>query len=107
MDATLLSQVTRVSLPARSMFATTPVYKAGDGEIVFGLRQPGVLPAGGDVLATVTAATEDRLDLVSARLLGDPSAWWAIADCSNLVDPLAGTVAGLSLRVPSTTRLPS
>lgn len=89
------------------MFVSTPIYSIDDGTVVFGLRQPGVLPGNGDVSVRVSQPTENRLDLLSFRLFGDPSAWWAIADCSGLIDPLAGTIDGVLLRAPSTSRLPS
>lgn len=89
------------------MFSATPVYKAADDTVVFGLRQPAILPAAGDVLVQVTDSTANRLDVISFRLLNDASAWWAIADCNNMIDPLAGVTTGLNLRVPSAGRLPS
>ncbi len=89
------------------MFVDTPIHRLDDGTVVFGLRQPVVLPATGDQTLRVTADAENRLDLISARTLGDPAAWWAIADCSGLIDPLAGVTTGLNLRVPAAARLPA
>lgn len=104
-----LSRVERVSLPARSMFRATPVYRLSDAEetVVFGLRQPGLLPANGDLAVAVAAPESGRLDLIAQQLYGQASAWWALADVSNLVDPLAGVTAGLTLRAPDAGRLPT
>lgn len=108
-DQTLaLSRVERVALPARSMFAATPVYRLGSDEtVVFGLRQRRLLPANGDSDITVTAPEAGRLDLIAQQLYGEANGWWAIADVSNLVDPLAGVITGETLRVPAPQRLPA
>lgn len=104
-----LSRVERVSLPSRSMFAATPVYRLSDSDetIVFGLRLPAILPANGDLSVQVTAPEEGRLDLIAQQLYGHASGWWALADVSNLIDPLAGVTTGLVLRAPNTGRLPT
>lgn len=84
----------RVALPVNSMFVNTPVYRVDD-EIVFGLRQPAVLPSASDVSLTIPLQLEGRLDQVSHKLYGSPDFWWAIADVNPLVDPFlveAGTV---------------
>lgn len=109
-DQTLaLSRVERVALPARSMFGATTVYRLDDPAetVVFGLRQPGLRPANGDVSVAVTAPESDRLDLIAQQLYGQANAWWAIADVSKLLDPLAGVTSGLTLRAPATGRLPA
>jgi len=82
------------------MFVATPVYRLSDDEetIVFGLRLPVLLPANGDLNVPVSAPEAGRLDLIAQQLYGQPSAWWALADVSNLVDPLAGVTTGLVLR---------
>lgn len=38
-------------------------------------------------LARHRVATDDRLDLISARYLGDPLAWWRICDANDVLDP--------------------
>ena len=52
-------------------------------------------------LANVEVTPSDRLDLVAARTLGDPLAFWRIADANRAMDPdeLTDTV-GRRLRVP-------
>lgn len=106
-DAANLSQVDRVSLPERSMFVNTPVYRLDDGTVVFGLRQPVLRPANGDLSLPVKATTADRLDLISHQLYGQSDSWWAIADVAGIIDPLAGVTPGKILRVPSAARLPT
>lgn len=91
------------------MFVATPVYRLNDTEetIVFGLRLPVLVPANGDLSVKVSAPEAARLDLISQQLYGQPSGWWAIADVSNLIDPLAGVTTGLTLRAPNNGRLPA
>ncbi len=90
------------------MFITTPVYRLNDVDstLVFGLRQPVLSPANGDVSVGISSPAENRLDLVSQELYGQPNAWWAMADTSQLLDPLAGVIAGSSIRAPDSSRLP-
>jgi hypothetical protein len=38
-------------------------------------------------LALHRAAADDRLDLVTARYLGDPTAFWRVADANAALDP--------------------
>lgn len=50
-------------------------------------------------LATVTDS--DRLDLITARTLGDPEQFWRIADANNALNPADLTATpGRVLRVP-------
>jgi len=44
-------------------------------------------PGGLRVLAWHRVAADDRLDLVAARHLGDPTAFWRIADANAALDP--------------------
>jgi len=101
------SQVDRVSMPAQSMCVATPIRRLSDQTLVFGLRQPALQPETGDQSVPVNGATANRLDLISFNLYGQPRSWWAIADVSGLVDPLAGVPEGLTLRAPASSRLPS
>ncbi len=82
------------------MFANTPVCVQADGVVVFGLRLPSVLPSNGDVATPVGEVQQNRLDLISQTLYGRPDAWWVIADCSNIIDPFAEILEGLTLRAP-------
>jgi hypothetical protein len=97
----------KVQLPPRSAYIKTPVYKLGDGTVVFGLQRPGVFQAPTDRLVTVSAAVENRLDVLSYQLYGTPDYWWAIAQDSLLVDPLMEVPEGTQLRIPLKSRLPS
>lgn len=61
------------------------------------------LPEGGrmPLLVAVTVAQGDRLDLISARTLGDPEQYWRICDANDAMDPLELTSqVGRTLRVP-------
>ena len=104
-----LSRVERVSLQSRSMFVATPIYRLNDADetIVFGLRLPVLLPANGDMSVKVSAPEAGRLDLIAQQLYGQASGWWALADVSDLIDPLAGVTTGLTLRAPNAGRLPT
>ncbi len=53
------------------------------------------------LLAEVTVAQGDRLDLIAARTLGVPEVFWRIADANAAMDPVELTdVPGRTLRVP-------
>lgn len=51
--------------------------------------------------ATVTVAEGDRLDLIAARMLGNPQQYWWICDANDAINP-PGLVAlpGRQLRIP-------
>lgn len=49
-------------------------------------RRPLPDPATIRPLALHRAASDDRLDLVTARYLGDPSAFWRVADANAALD---------------------
>jgi hypothetical protein len=66
------------------------------------LPQPESLP----VLVEVAVAPGDRLDLITARTLGDPEQFWRIADANGAMSPseLTGEPdgePGRALRVPA------
>ena len=77
-------------------------YVAPDGrEVAYKRRR--FLPAGGSLplLAEVTVAQGERLDLVAFRTLGDPLQFWRIADANDAVNPFdLEEPAGQTLRVP-------
>jgi hypothetical protein len=73
-----------------------------DGRAVMYLP-PRLLPLGASLplLSTTTVTQGDRLDSVAARTLGDPLAFWRIADANDAVDPFELTaVPGRTLRIP-------
>lgn len=53
------------------------------------------------LLVEITVAQGDRLDLITARTLGDPEQFWRVADANNAMHPLDLTAEpGRSVRVP-------
>ena len=61
------------------------------------LPRPGTMP----VLGETAARSDDRPDLITARTLGDPAAFWRVADANFVMDPgeLAET-PGRVLKIP-------
>lgn len=56
-------------------------------------------------LLEITTAEGDRLDLIAARVFGDPGQWWRIADANEAMDPAelaaeAGSIVRISLPRP-------
>lgn len=53
------------------------------------------------LLAEVTVTEGDRLDLITARTLGDPEHFWRVADANDATNPFDLTAeTGRVLRVP-------
>jgi hypothetical protein len=76
---------------------TTP-----DGRMVVYKRRR-FLPQGENIplLVEVTVIQGDRLDLITARTLGDPEQFWRVCDANNAMNPFALTAEpGGTLRVP-------
>lgn len=73
-----------------------------DGRVVTYKRRRFVPP--GErmrVLSEVFVAQGDRLDLITARSLGDPEQFWRICDANDALEPGSLTdVPGRGLRVP-------
>jgi hypothetical protein len=88
--------------PRTSRHAGLETYRrevAGQEVVLFEPRVPPLPPATAPVERTYEVAPGDRLDLVAARLLGDPHQYWRIADANpggldGLEDP------GRDLRLP-------
>ena len=59
-----------------------------DGRIITYKRRR-FLPDGKNMplLVEVTVTQGDRLDLITARTLGDPEQFWRICDANNTIDP--------------------
>jgi hypothetical protein len=77
-------------------------YTRSDGEEVRYVKRR-FLPQGErmPLLATVTVNDGDRLDLITARTLGDPLQFWRLADANNTLYPADLTdEPGRQLRVP-------
>jgi nucleoid-associated protein YgaU len=75
---------------------TTP-----DGRII-AYKRRRFLPQGRAMLllVEVTVTQGDRLDLITARTLGDPEQFWRIADANDAMNPFDLTELGRTLRVP-------
>ncbi|HYW08815.1 MAG TPA: hypothetical protein VE913_17770, partial [Longimicrobium sp.] len=53
------------------------------------------------LLAEVRVGDDDRLDLITARTLGDPLQFWRVADANDAMNPLdLVRRAGRVLRIP-------
>jgi hypothetical protein len=83
--------VPATSFPPNSRYAGVPVLKLdrGDGEPPVAYLGRRLLPDP-NTLALLTehsVVQGDRLDLLAARLLGDPQLWWRIADANPELDP--------------------
>lgn len=78
------------------------IYETADGyQIAYKARR--FLPQGQDlpVLGEARVRVDERLDLISARTLGDPLLFWQICDANNAVDPFDLVAeTGRVLRVP-------
>ena len=73
-----------------------------DGRVLAYKRRRFV-PAGEALalLAEVAVAEDDRLDLLTARTLGDPEQFWRICDANDALDPGDLTaVPGRLVRIP-------
>jgi len=88
----------------------TATYVSRDGhrgskapEITYKRRR--FLPHGEDLplLVEITVAEGDRLDLITYRTLGDPEAFWRVADANNAMNPTELEQPGGTLRVPIPT----
>ena len=78
-------------------------YTTADGRIITYKRRR-FLPDGNNMplLVEVTVTQGDRLDLITARTLGDPGQFWRICDANNTMDPFDLTdKTGRILPIPS------
>jgi hypothetical protein len=73
-----------------------------EGQVIKYKRRRRVPPGESmPLLAEVTVNQEDRLDLITARTLGDPEQFWRICDANNVLDPLALVeTLGRPIRIP-------
>ncbi len=79
----------------------TATFTTQDGEKVAYVRRR-FLPAGESLplLAEVSLQAGERLDLFAFRILGDPLAFWRIAEANNAINPFDLEQDGTILRVP-------
>jgi hypothetical protein len=80
----------------------TATFELADGRVV-SYKRRRFLPQGDQMplLAEITVTEGDRLDLITARTLGEPEHFWRVADANNAMNPFELTaVIGRRLRVP-------
>jgi hypothetical protein len=80
----------------------TATLTAPDGRII-AYKRRRFLPQGESMplLVEVTVTQGDRLDLITARTLGDPEQFWRVCDANNAMNPFDLTAEpGRTLRVP-------
>lgn len=80
------------------------IYTAPDGRQTVYVRRR-FLPQGERIpeLQVVYVALGDRLDLITARTLGDPLAFWQVCDANNAMNPVDLTdesELGQALKIP-------
>ena len=81
---------------------STTSLQTSDGRVITYLKRR-FLPQGDEMqtLVEVTVTQGDRLDLITARTLGDPEQFWRVADANNAMNPFDLTAeSGSTLRVP-------
>jgi hypothetical protein len=80
----------------------TATHRLADGRTVRYVRRR-FLPQGRrlPLLVELTVTDGDRLDLVTARTIGDPEQFWRVADANDAMNPFDLTdEPGTTLRVP-------
>ena len=80
----------------------TATFTAADGRAI-AYKRRRFLPRGEEMplLVEVIVSQSDRLDLITARTLGDPEQFWRVCDANNAMNPTDLTATpGLTLRVP-------
>lgn len=79
----------------------TAFWPGADGVVPYKRRRFLPQPESMQKLAEWPVAQSDRFDLIAARTLGDPQAYWQIADANRVMDPdeLAAT-PGRKLVIP-------
>lgn len=71
-----------------------------DGTTIAYLRRRFVpSPDRFELLQEVTVTDGDRLDVISARMLGDPEQYWRICDANNAMNPTELEPVGTRLRI--------
>ncbi len=83
----------------------TTTFTTPDGEKVAYVRRR-FLPAGESLplLAELPFQPGERLDLFAFRTLGDPLAFWRIADANNAINPFALEPDGTRVSVAGSSR---
>ena len=99
--------VPSVSFPTDSRYYNSPTlqYTAPNGQVIAYLARRMVPQPGAPNFATVAqhaVRSGDRLDLISAKYLGDPLMFWLICDANGAIDPITliatpGTVLAITM----------
>lgn len=81
-------------MPGRSRYDGLPTASlavedgaGGTREVSYLLPRTPLPPEGTTTMAVHRVAPADRLDLIAARYLGDPAAFWRICDVNLALDP--------------------
>lgn len=80
----------------------TATHSTPDGRVV-AYKRRRFLPRGKEMplLVEVTVIQGDRLDLITARTLGDPEQFWRVCDANDAMNPPDLTARpGKAVRVP-------
>ena len=80
----------------------TASYTAAEGQTI-PYKRRRFLPRGASLqlLTEVTTSQDDRLDLITARTLGDPEQFWRVCDANDAMNPFDLVAEpGLRLKVP-------
>lgn len=80
----------------------TATFETSDRRVIAYVRRR-FLPRGRTLreLVEVTLGDGDRLDLVSARTIGDPLQFWRVCDANDAMNPFDLEAAGTTLKVPT------
>jgi hypothetical protein len=91
-----------ISSTSRYATVETATYRTADGRTLPYLRRRFAPPPESLAsMADITVTAESRLDLIAAKLQGDPLRFWRIADANAAMNPLELTRRpGERLRVP-------
>jgi hypothetical protein len=86
---------------ATSRYARIETTSIAVGDRTIAYKRRRLLPHGADLplLADVTFVEGDRLDLLSARTIGDPEQFWRVCDANDAMNPADLGVPGRKLRV--------
>ncbi|MEL6159465.1 MAG: hypothetical protein AAFR18_09630 [Cyanobacteria bacterium J06627_32] len=80
--------------------ATATYTTAAGREVTYARRRFLPSTANMPTIAEVTVTEGDRLDLITARTLGDPEQFWQICDANNAMNPVELTAeSGRRLKV--------
>jgi hypothetical protein len=90
----------RYPITSRYYGIETATATSADGTAVSYLRRRFIpSPSRFELRREVTVARGDRIDTLSARLLGDPEQYWRICDANNAMRPDDLEQVGLRIRI--------